>query len=208
MLKVGLTGGLASGKSFIAAELERLGARVIHADKLGHAALMPGGGAYADAVEAFGKAILASDKTIDRKKLGAIVFNDPEKLKRLNALVHPRVFAGQQRFFAAVEADAPHAVAVVEAAVMVESGSYKRYDRLIVAACPRGMQIARFVERERASAAEAEARLSRQMPLAEKLKHADFVIDTSGSKAATLARVRDVYHKLRDEARGVQSEIP
>lgn len=208
MLKVGLTGGLASGKSFIAAELERLGARVVRADKLGHAVLMPGGEAYADAVETFGKAILAPDGTIDRKKLGAVVFNDPEKLKRLNALVHPRVFERQQRFFAEVEAGGAHAVAVVEAAIMVESGSYKRYDRLIVAACPRSVQIARFVEREGASSAQAEARLSRQMPLAEKLKHADFVIDTTGSKAATLARVRDVYHKLRNEAGGARAEIP
>ncbi len=207
MLKVGLTGGLASGKSFIAAELERLGARVLHADKLGHAALMPNGEAYAAAVELFGREILAADKTIDRGKLAAIVFNDPEKLKRLNALVHPHVFAGQQRFFAAVEADDPGAAAVVEAAIMIESGSYKRYDRLIVAACPREMQIARFVKRERASAAEAEARLARQMPLEEKLQYADFVIDTSGGKAATLARVRDIYHKLRNEARGVRSEV-
>ncbi len=207
MLKVGLTGGLASGKSFIAAELERLGARVLHADKLGHAALMPDGEAYAAAVEAFGSGILAADKTIDRGKLAAIVFPDPAKLERLNALVHPHVFAAQQRFFAEVEAHDPAAVAVVEAAIMIESGSYKRYDRLIVAACPREMQIARFVAREGVSAAQAEARLARQMPLEKKLPYADFVIDTSGDKAATLTRVRNVYHKLRDEARGVRAEV-
>ncbi len=207
MLKVGLTGSLASGKSFIAAELERLGARVIHADKLGHAVLMPDGEAYADAIESFGREILAPDNTIDRRKLGAIVFNDPKKLERLNALVHPRVFDRQQRFFAEIEAEDPDAVAVVEAAVMIESGSYERYDRLIVATCPRDVQIARFVEREHAAVEEAEARLARQMPLEEKLKYADFVIDTSISKTATLACVRDVYYELMDNARGIRAEV-
>lgn len=207
MLKVGLTGGLASGKTFIAAELERLGAHVLHADKLGHAVLMPDGEAYAGVVDLFGSEILAPDNTIDRRRLGAIVFSDPAKLERLNALVHPHVFNRQQQFFNAIEARDPDAVAVVEAAVMIESGSYKRYDRLLLAACPRAMQMARFAARERSTAAAAEARLERQLPLEEKRKYADFVIDTSGNKAATLARVRDVYDKLRDAARQIQTEV-
>ena len=207
MVKVGLTGGLASGKSFIGAELERLGAHVLEADKLGHAILMPDGEAYADVVKLFGNEILSTDNTIDRKRLGAIVFADPEKLKQLNALVHPHVFKRQNQFFAEIEARDPDAVAVVEAAIMVESGSYKNYDRLILAACPRDVQIARFVERERSTVEEAESRLDRQMPLEEKRKYADFVIDTAGSRSKTLAQVEDVYRKLRGEAQRVQTEV-
>jgi len=207
MIKVGLTGGLASGKSFIGAELERLGAQVLEADKLGHAILMPDGEAYADVVELFGNEILSADNTIDRKKLGTIVFTDPEKLKQLNALVHPHVFNRQKQFFAEIEARDPDAVAVVEAAIMVESGSYKNYDRLILAACPSDVQIARFVEREKSTVEEAESRLDRQMPLEEKRKYADFVIDTAGSKSQTLAQVEDVYRKLRSEAQRVQTEV-
>lgn len=207
MIKVGLTGGLASGKSFIGAELERLGAHVLEADKLGHAILMTDGEAYADVVELFGNEILSADSTIDRRKLGAIVFADPEKLKQLNALVHPHVFKRQNQFFAEIEARDPDAVAVVEAAIMVESGSYKNYDRLILAACPRDVQIARFVERERSTVEEAESRLDRQMPLEEKRKYADFVIDTAGSRSKTLAQVEDVYRKLRGEAQRVQTEV-
>ena len=207
MIKVGLTGGLASGKSFIGAELERLGAHVLEADKLGHAILMPDGEAYADVVKLFGNEILSADNTIDRKKVGAIVFSDPEKLKQLNALVHPHVFNRQRQFFAEIEARDPDAVAVVEAAIMVESGSYKNYDRLILAACPRDVQIARFVEREKSTVEEAESRLDKQVPLEDKRGYADFVIDTAGSRSQTLAQVEDVYRKLRGEAQRVQTEV-
>ncbi len=207
MIKVGLTGGLASGKSFIGSELGRLGAHVLEADKLGHAILMPDGEAYADVVKLFGADILAADKTVDRKKVGAIVFKDPEKLKQLNSLVHPHVFNRQKQFFTQLEACDPDAVAVIEAAIMVESGSYKNYDRLILAACPRDVQIARFVEREKSTVEEAESRLDRQMPLEEKRRYADFVIDTAGTKSQTLAQVEDVYHKLRSEAQRVQTEV-
>jgi dephospho-CoA kinase len=207
MIKVGLTGGLASGKSFIGTELERLGAHVLEADKLGHAILMPDGEAYADVVKLFGNEILSADNTIDRKKVGAIVFTDPEKLKQLNALVHPHVFNRQKQFFAEIEARDPDAVAVVEAAIMVESGSYENYDRLILAACPRDVQIARFVEREKSTVEEAESRLDKQMPLEDKRGYADFVIDTAGSRSQTLAQVEDVYRKLRGEAQRVQTEV-
>ena len=200
MLKVGLTGGLASGKSFVAQLFEDWGARVMHADKAGHAVLERDGEAYDDVVREFGDAILRADGSIDRKALGAIVFGDPEKLARLNALVHPHVFARQRVFFEQIERQEPAGIGVVEAAIMVETGSYKTYDRLVLAVCPPETQIQRFVEREGASEEEAKARMARQMPLAEKVPYADYVIDTSGSKADTVSRAREVWDKLKEEA--------
>lgn len=205
MLKVGLTGGLASGKSFVANCFAEWGARVMHADKAGHAVLDPDGEAYADVVRAFGDAILREDGSIDRKALGAIVFADQEKLARLNSLVHPHVFHRQRVFFEQAEKDDPGGIAVVEAAIMVETGSYKNYDRLVVAVCPPEVQIQRFVDREGASEEDAKARMARQMPLAEKIPYADYVIDTSGSKDDTVSRAREVWEKLREEAAAPRS---
>jgi dephospho-CoA kinase len=202
VLKVGLTGGLASGKSFVASCFARWGAHVLHADEAGHAVLEPGGEAYAGVVAEFGDAILRPDSTIERKALGAIVFADPAKLEKLNALVHPHVFARQQAFFEEVERKDPTGVAVVEAAIMVETGSYKRYGRLVLAVCPPEVQIQRFVEREGASEEAARARMARQMPLADKIPFADYLIDTSGTKDETVARARAVWEKLKAEAAG------
>lgn len=200
MLKVGLTGGLASGKSFVADCFRRWGAHVLHADEAGHAALEPDGEAYADVVKAFGDGILRPDGTIDRKALGAIVFDAPRKLAQLNKLVHPHVFSRQQLFFQDVARKDPHGVAVVEAAIMIETGSYKHYDRLVLAICPDDVRIRRFVEREGATEQAARARMARQMPLAEKIPYADYSIDTSGSKDDTVARAREVWEKLKEEA--------
>lgn len=200
MLKVGLTGGLASGKSFVGQEFERLGCAVLQADKLGHRILADDPSALRQVVREFGSGVLDASGSIDRKALGAAVFSDKGRLERLNAIVHPRVFERLDRFFLDVQAGHPDAVAMVEAAVMVESGSYKRYQRLVLTACPQEMQIERFVLREGATREEAEARISRQMPLEEKRKFADYVIDTSGAKEDTLGQVREVYGKLRAEA--------
>ncbi|MEZ5352311.1 MAG: dephospho-CoA kinase [Bryobacteraceae bacterium] len=195
--KVGLTGGLASGKTFVGEVLEQLGCHLIHADELGHRALAPDGGAYAAAVAEFGNGILRDDGTIDRRRLGAIVFSDPGRLALLNSLVHPEVFRREQELLQEIERADPGAIAVVEAAIMIEGGSYKRYDKLIVAACPREIQIARAMKRDQLSREDVEQRLARQMPLAEKIRFADFVIDTSGSKEETRASVRPVYDALR-----------
>jgi len=200
MLKVGLTGGLASGKSFVGACLQELGAHVIQADRLGHEALEVDGEAYPLVVEKSGDEILLAGGEIDRKALGAIVFPAPEKLEALNAIIHPIVWRRQQEFFSEVEEKDPHAVAVVEAAILIETGAYKRYQRLVVAACPPEVQVARFRAREGATEEQARARMDRQMPLEEKLPFADYVIDTSGSKDETRGRAAEVYAKLRAEA--------
>ena len=200
MLKVGLTGGLATGKTYVAGLLEKLGCYIIHADQLGHEVLLPGGEAYDDVVAEFGSAVVAADGTIDRKALGSAVFSNPDRLEVLNALVHPHVFRRQNEFFDTVAQRDAHAVVVSEAAIMIETGSYKRYDRLMLTACPPEVQIQRFVERESATEEEARERLARQMPLDEKKKFADCIIDTSGTKAETERQVREIYLQLKKEA--------
>src|SRR5713226_6533233 len=193
MLRVALTGGLASGKSFVGRALADFGCFLIRNDELGHQVIEPGGEAYADTLREFGTGILNADGTIDRRKLGALVFHYPERLAKLNALVHPPVRARTRRMLEEFAAAHPHGIAVVEAAIMVETGSYRNYAKLIVAVCGVEQQIERAMARDGINRDEVLERLSRQMPLEEKLKYADYVIDTSGAKENTLAQVRAVY---------------
>ncbi len=200
MLKVGLTGGLASGKSFVGRELEKLGAHVIQADKLGHLTLLPDGEAYDDVIREFGCEIVGEDGLIDRKALGAIVFPDKAKLEKLNSFIHPHVYQRQLDFFAAVAENDPQAVAVTEAAIMIETGGYKRYDRIVLAYCSQALQIERCIERDDSNEQEARDRISRQMPIDEKREYADFIIDTSGTKGKTVRQTVELYEKLKTEA--------
>jgi dephospho-CoA kinase len=197
MLRVGLTGGLASGKSFVGRALAGLGCFLIQADELGHQVIEPGGEAYEGVVALFGREILNAGAKIDRRRLASLVFADPEKLAQLNALVHPPVKARERALAAGFAREHPDGIAVTEAAILVETGSYKDYDRLIVAVCRPEQQIERSMERDGVSREEVLNRLRRQMPLQEKVKRADFIIDTSGSKEDTLQQVRTVYDSLR-----------
>jgi dephospho-CoA kinase len=197
MIHVGLTGGLASGKSFVGHALAGLGCFLIQADELGHQVIEPGGEAYDGVVALFGREILTADK-IDRRRLAALVFANPELLAKLNALVHPPVKARERLLAAEFAREHPDGIAVTEAAILVETGSFKDYDRLIVAVCRPEQQVARAMERDGVSREEVLNRLSRQMPLEDKVKYADFVIDTSGSKENTLQQVRTVYQSLRE----------
>ena len=211
MLKVGLTGGFATGKSFVGRALADLGCYLIEADKLGHEVMLPGAEAYARIVQEFGRDILDSGGQINRRKLGAFVFADPERLAKLNSIVHPPVQRREEARMAEIARTDPQAIAVVEAAILVETGRYKSFDRLIVVTCTREQQMERALERggerqgERGTYTREEilARLARQLPLEEKLKVADYVIDTSGEKEATLEQVRKVYRGLRSLAGGV-----
>ena len=198
MIHVGLTGGLASGKSFVGRSLADLGCFLIQADELGHQVIEPGGEAYAGVVALFGAEILNAEGKIDRRRLAALVFSDPELLAKLNALVHPPVRARERALAAEFACKHPDGIAVTEAAILVETGSYKDYDRLIVAVCRPEQQIERSMERDGLSREEVLHRLSRQMPLEEKVKYADFIIDTSGSKENTLQQVRTVHQSLRE----------
>ena len=196
MLKVGLTGGLASGKSFVGQALQLYGCKLIEADVLGHMVLLPGGAAYDAVVKEFGTGILNPDRTIDRKKLALEVFSNKARLSTLNSLVHPEVHKKTDELMAAYFAADPDAIVVVEAAIHIETGGYKRFDKLILVVCDEQQQIERAMHRG-ATREEAMARLASQMPLAEKRKFADYVIDTSGAKEDTLRQTREVYNSLR-----------
>lgn len=197
MLKVALTGGLASGKSFIGKVLESLGCHLVQADALGHEVLLPGGEAYDAVIREFGSAILDQEGKIDRRKLAREVFDNPQRLAVLNSLVHPPVRRRIAQQLATWAAQDPKGIAVVEAAIHIETGGYKDYDRLILAWCPREEQIRRAMQRDGMTREEVESRLRRQMPLDEKRKYAHYVIDTSGSKEETIRQTEQVYRELR-----------
>jgi dephospho-CoA kinase len=200
MLRVGLTGGFASGKSFVAARLGERGCHIVRADDLGHAVMAPGGEAWGAVVAEFGNGILEADGAIDRRKLGSLVFENPDRLAALNVIMHPPIFRRQERLIAEAQAADPRGIAVVEAAIMFETGSNMRYQRIIVATCTEEQQIERAMKRDRMSREQALARLSRQMPLAEKVKRANYVIDTSGTKEETVRQTDLVYESLRSIA--------
>jgi dephospho-CoA kinase len=197
MLKVGLTGGYATGKTFVASELERLGCHVLYADRLGHLVLEPDGEAYVPTVEAFGPSILNADGTINRKRLGELVFGSPERLEKLTGFVHPAVFRLEERFENEFAVADPGGISVYEAAILIETGRYARFDRLILTDCALEVQIARGMKRDGFSRDEVLQRLSRQLPFEEKKKHAHFVIDTSGEKADTLRQISVVFCELK-----------
>jgi len=197
MLRIGLTGGLASGKSFVGEALASLGCHLLKADELGHQLLMPGTPVYEKVVAEFGPAILDSEGRIIRRALASLVFADPQRLARLNAIVHPAVIEEEERWMQVVAARDPHGIAVVEAAILIETGSYRRFDKIVLAVCPDELQIERAMKRDGLSREEALQRLQRQMPLEQKRKFADYIIDTSGPKEQTLAQVRRLYEELR-----------
>jgi dephospho-CoA kinase len=196
MLRVGLTGGLASGKSFVGHHLESLGCLLIQADELGHQVIEPSGEAYAVVLDEFGQDILNPDKTINRRLLAAQVFGRPERLAKLNTLVHPPVRARAARLEKEFEDQHPNGIAVTEAAILIEAGTYRNYARLIVAACTEEQQMERAMARDHLTRQEVLDRLHRQMPLTEKVKYADYLIDTSGTKERTLEQTRAVFEAL------------
>jgi dephospho-CoA kinase len=197
MLKVGLTGGMACGKSFVAAALGKLGCHIIEADDVGHEVLNPGGDAYDPVLDEFGDEILDERGMIDRARLAERVFGDPAKLEKLNAIVHPAVRARAARQFREIGARDPHGVVVYVAAILIEAGAHKEVDKMIVVSCAREQQIERAMHRPDASEASVLARLERQMPLEKKKEFADYIIDTNGAKEDTLRQTEVVYKDLR-----------
>ncbi len=197
MLRVGLTGGLGTGKSFVSAALADLGCRVLKADELGHAVLEPGAEAYAPVVERFGSEVLDGDRRIERKRLAEIAFHDAGKLRLLNSLVHPAVIAREEDWLRQVEAADPSAIAVIEAAILVETGSYRRFHKLVLTVCSEAQQIERAMARDGSTLEAVLERIRRQMPLEEKKKFADYLIDTSGTTDDTIEQVQRLYKSLR-----------
>jgi dephospho-CoA kinase len=197
MLKVGLTGGIATGKSYVLSVLRELGCEVIDADAIAHQVMEPGQPAYAEIVANFGREILNESGGIDRAKLGAIVFADQAQRARLNAIVHPRVYEAQTQWWSEVAARNPQAIAVFDAALMIETGSYRRFDKIVVVHCDAELQLQRLMARNNLTREQALARITAQMPTAEKLKYADFTIDTSAGFTDTLPQVERLYNALR-----------
>ncbi|HXU39153.1 MAG TPA: dephospho-CoA kinase [Blastocatellia bacterium] len=196
MLKVGLTGSIAVGKSYVLSVLADLGCATFDADKIAHLAMEPGRPAYDDLLREFGEGVLAADGSIDRKTLGTIVFADEARRKRLNEIVHPRVIEEQNRLLGDAEARDPNGIAVIDAALMIESGGYKRFDKLIVVYCDRETQIERLMRRAGIARELAEQRLAAQMSSEDKLRYADYRINTQGTSEETRRLVIDVHADL------------
>ena len=196
MLKVGLTGSIAVGKSYVLSVLAELGCVTFDADRIAHLVMEPGRPAYDDILREFGETVLAADGSIDRKKLGAIVFPDEGSRKRLNEIVHPRVIEEQNRLLGEAEARDPNGIAVIDAALMIESGGYKRFDKLIVVYCDRETQAERLMRRADITRGNAEQRIAAQMTSEEKLRYADYRINTAGTFEETRQLVIEVYADL------------
>ena len=203
-LLVGLTGGIATGKSTVAEVFRRLGSVIIDADVLARAVVVPGEPAYDEIVATFGRGILRPDGLLDRQKLGAIVFAAPDAKKRLEAITHPRIRERFARTLAQLEARDFAGLVIFDAPVMIESGNSTAMDRLVVVVTDAATQAQRLTARDALGAAAAEQRMRSQMPVAEKAKLADYVIDNSGDRETTIAEARRVYAALQADlkARG------
>jgi dephospho-CoA kinase len=203
MLRVGLTGGIGCGKSTVAAMMGELGCHILEADALGHQVIAPGGPAYEEVVREFGRDILAPDGRIARPTLAAIVFAHPDKLSRLNALVHPPLLAAIDRELARLESADPGCVAVIDAALLIEFNHYNKLDRLIVVWCTPEQQLARLTDPAFGRALpreQAQSRIAAQIDLAQKRQLADDVIDCSGTIAETRRQVEALVADLKHRA--------
>jgi dephospho-CoA kinase len=196
MLKVGLTGGIACGKTVVRRRLEERGIPTLDADAVVHRLLQAETDVTRRIAETFGETVIAPDGSVDRKALGGIVFADEEARKKLNAIVHPGVWREVERFFDEREKTSDP-VAVVDAALMIETGSYRRYDRLVVVHCRPELQLERLMARDGLSREDAERRIRSQMPIEQKLPFADFLVDTSGTIEETLKRTDDLASQLK-----------
>ncbi len=197
----GLTGGVASGKSTVARFFQDLGAHIIDADGIGHQLIEPGQAAYQEILERFGEAILGPTDVIDRQKLGAKVFRDAQQLLHLNAILHPRIIARVDELARDYHARDPHAVVIVDAALIFESGIGGTLQKVMVAWCRPEQQVERLMAKLGVSREEAERRIRAQMPVEEKCRRADYLIDCSGSKEETRRQAEELYPELQRLAR-------
>jgi dephospho-CoA kinase len=197
MIKAGLTGSIAVGKTFVCNVLRELGCYVLDADKTAREVVEPETDGLRRVVEHFGEMVLLPDGRLDRKKLGSIVFNDKKKLELLNSIIHPLVIEKQNEWLREKEVIDSNGIAIVDAALMIESGGYKRFDKLIVVWCQPDLQFARLIERDNISEEEAKRRIASQMSQEEKKAFADILIDTSGTREETIERTEEAFRALR-----------
>ncbi len=195
-LLVGLTGGVATGKSTVSAMFRALGCVIIDADLLAREVVEPGQPAYREIVEAFGPGVLQPDGGLDRKALGAVVFADSARRRRLEAITHPRIREQFAARLAELAGQGFDGIVIFDAPVMIESGNYRTMDRLVVVTSDEASQVARQQARDVLGEAGARRRIESQMPLAEKARLADYVVDNSGGLAATEAQVGEVHRAL------------
>lgn len=200
MIKLGLTGGIASGKSVVGEMFVKLGAHLIQSDAIAHWLMGPGRPVYAEIVRTFGTDILNPDGAINRTKLADAAFGASPRVKELNAIVHPAVIAHENEWMEEIGARDPNAIAIVEAALILEVGAGERFDYLVVVTCREEQRVERVARRlgisEEAAQAEVKRRMAAQLSDEEKVKAADFVIDNSGALEATERQVREVFAAL------------
>jgi dephospho-CoA kinase len=196
MLRVGLTGSIGVGKSFVAGVLAELGCHVLDADVTAREVVEPSSVALEKVVAEFGAEVLHPDGALDRTKLGKLVFGDQQRRATLNSILHPYIIARQDELLREWEAVDPYGIAVIDAALMIESGGYKRFDKLIVVHCRPDIQLQRLMLRNNLSQEEAEKRVAAQMSQDEKKKFADYLIDTSEGFEDTRRQTERVYAAL------------
>ena len=206
MLRVGLTGSIGVGKTFVTGVLAELGCHVLDADELAREVVAPGSPALEKVVSAFSRDVLSNDETLDRVKLGSIVFADPAKRELLNSILHPYIIAEQDQRLREWEAEDPDGIGVVDAALMIESGGYRRFDKLIVVHCLPEVQLERLMGRSALTREQAEQRVNAQMPQHEKKQFADYLIDTSDGFDSTRRQTEAVYKRLRLDKPKTQSK--
>ena len=197
MLKVGLTGSIAVGKSFVCDVLRELGCHVLDADLTAREVVAKGTAGLAEIVRRFGTSVLLTNGELDRKRLGDIVFADKKKRELLNSIVHPRVIEAQDAWIHNLEPQDPDGIAVVDAALMIESDGYSRFDKLIVVWCEPALQLERLMSRDNLSTEVANQRIATQMPQDEKKRYGDYLIDTSSGFDDTRQQVENIVSRLR-----------
>ena len=197
MLRVGLTGSIAVGKSFVAGIFAELGCHVLDADQTAREVVLPGSAGLRSVAEAFGADILNPDGTLNRQQMGALVFADEAKRQQLNHILHPFIIARQDEILREWEKSDPEGIGIVDAALMIESGGYRRFDKLIVVHCRPEVQLERLMLRNGLSREEAQRRIDSQMPQEEKQRFADYLIDTSDGFEPAKQRTVKVYEQLR-----------
>ncbi|MBC8358605.1 MAG: dephospho-CoA kinase [Candidatus Aminicenantes bacterium] len=196
MLIVALTGGIAVGKSVVANILKELGCYIHHSDKIAHDLSMPGEPAWEKIVAHFGEKILKKDKTINRAQLGKIIFSNKKEQAFLNELIHPLVFEKKKEIIKTLKKEGRYKIFVSEAALTIEAGFADFFDKIITTHCRKEVQIDRLMKRDQISRAEALNKIKSQMPPEEKLKYADYIIDSSGSLQSTIEQTERVYRNL------------
>lgn len=192
-LRVALTGGIATGKSHCLSQFAALGAAVVDADELAHQVVEPDSPGFKKVIARFGREYVRDDGTLDRRRLGSLIFADEGARRDLEAIVHPAVYAAIEAWFARHR----RSIAIADIPLLYETGRQPDFDGVIVAACPRAMQLERLTRRNRLSVEDAQRRIDSQLSIDEKKERADFVIDTSGTFEATKAQIEDVWERLR-----------